>query len=89
MNVYGTITGSLSGPIQISGRISGPAKLTASLSVPANTSAVYGGPYEFTPTSETQTADIDGRLATSDIVINPIPSNYGLITWDGSTITVS
>ena len=24
-----------------------------------------------------------------NIRINPIPSNYGLITWDGSVLTVS
>lgn len=49
----------------------------------------YLGPYEFTPTEETQTVEIDGLKATDDITINPIPSWYGLITWNGSTITVS
>lgn len=49
----------------------------------------YEGSYEFTPTEEAQTIQISGEMATQDIVINPIPSNYGLITYNGTTITVS
>ena len=33
--------------------------------------------------------DPEMRVLAQDIVVNPIPSNYGLITYDGSTITVS
>lgn len=54
------------------------------MSVPA-----YTGAYTFTPTESTQTVQISGKRATSNITINPIPSNYGRITWDGSTLTVS
>ena len=49
----------------------------------------YEGPYEFTPTEETQTVACAEKLTTENIVINPIPNNYGLITWNGSIITVS
>lgn len=49
----------------------------------------YTGAYEYTPTEETQTIEISGKAATQDIIINPIPSNYGLITWNGSVLTVS
>lgn len=49
----------------------------------------YEGVYEYTPTTETQTVEIEGLKATENIIINPIPSNYGLITWNGSTLTVS
>lgn len=49
----------------------------------------YTGPYEYTPTQEEQTIPIQGQMATRNITINPIPSNYGLITWDGKTLTVS
>ena len=49
----------------------------------------YTGDYTFTPTQYSQTIPILGKTAAMDIVINPIPSNYGLITWDGSTLTVS
>ena len=49
----------------------------------------YDGPYDFTPTQEEQTIQINGKTAVGNITINPIPSNYGLITWDGSVLTVS
>lgn len=49
----------------------------------------FDGAYEYTPTRETQVVLIDGKKATDNITINPIPSNYGLITWDGSVLTVS
>jgi len=49
----------------------------------------YTGSYEVTPSAEIQTLPTSGKLLTLDVVVNPIPSNYGLITWDGSTITVS
>lgn len=49
----------------------------------------YAGEYEITPSSEIQTIPIEGKVAKQDIIINPIPSNYGRITWDGTTLTVS
>ena len=52
-------------------------------------SIVYDGPYEWTPTDEIQTIEIAGKKAIDHIKINPIPQNYGLITWNGSTLTVS
>ena len=50
---------------------------------------IYDGPYEFTPTQETQYAPSEGKVLLEDIVINPIPNNYGLITYNGAIITVS
>ena len=49
----------------------------------------YEGQYSFTPTNEAQTIEIEGKTAHQDIVIEKIPNNYGLITYNGSTITVS
>lgn len=49
----------------------------------------YQGPYEATPTASAQTFKTTGKLMTADFVVNPIPSNWGLITWNGSTLTVS
>lgn len=49
----------------------------------------YGGAYEFVPSANAQVIETHGLLLDEDITIDPIPSNYGLITWDGSTITVS
>lgn len=50
---------------------------------------VYDGPTTVTPTQQTQTLNTQQKIVLTDIIINPIPSNYGLITWDGSTLTVS
>lgn len=49
----------------------------------------YDGDYRFTPTAAEQTVSVTGKTMRRDIVIGPVPSNYGLITWNGSTITVS
>ena len=50
---------------------------------------VYTGPTEITPSAEAQVLDTTMKSMLEDIVIKPIPENYGLITWDGSVITVS
>ena len=49
----------------------------------------YDGPYEVTPTQHTQTLATIGRKMADNVTINPIPSNYGLITWNGSVLRVS
>lgn len=50
---------------------------------------VYHGATEFTPTEQTQTVAVSGYRMEQNITINPIPSNYGRITWNGSVLTVS
>ena len=49
----------------------------------------YQGQTEFIPSREQQTAPTAGTLVDTDIIIKPIPNNWGLITWNGSTLTVS
>ena len=49
----------------------------------------YRGDYEITPTQSTQILEMEGMRAAHNVVVNPIPSNYGLITYNGSVITVS
>ena len=49
----------------------------------------YEGETTFTPSAKTQTILTEHTVLLSDITINPIPSNYGLITWNGATLTVS
>ena len=49
----------------------------------------YTGAYEATPSSVTQIFETSGCKMTDNFVVNPIPQNYGLITWNGSFITVS
>lgn len=49
----------------------------------------YTGETVVTPGLTAATLPTANTTVYSDIVINPIPSNYGLITWNGSTLTVS
>ena len=53
------------------------------------TTQPYSGAYTVTPTTERQTLPTADKTLSRNIVVNPIPSNYGLITWNGSTLTVS
>lgn len=50
---------------------------------------VYAGPYEVVPSSSGQVLATAGKAMTRDVAVGAIPSNYGLITWNGSTLTVS
>ena len=90
MNVYGVIKGKLTPSGTLTASLTGKGVLEGSLTVPSSAGVdKYQGEYEFTPSEDTQIIEIDGLRATQDITINPIPSNYGLITYSGSGITVS
>lgn len=87
-------TPSIKGTLQTEGSLTGKLtpreSLKASLSLPVERQMpVYQGDYEITPSQQTQVLNTAGLKTISDIVINPIPSNYGLVTWDGSVLTVS
>ena len=49
----------------------------------------YTGSYTVTPTQSTQTLNTKDKTMTGNVTVNPIPSNYGLVTWNGSVLTVS
>lgn len=51
--------------------------------------SIYTGTYEVTPSAEAQALPSKDSVLLQNIIINPIPQNYGLITWNGSTLTVS
>ena len=50
---------------------------------------IYRGPYEVTPSRETQELLTDGYQMDGNVTVYPIPSNYGLITYNGYELTVS
>lgn len=54
-----------------------------------NDPPIYQGDTEITPTQSTQVLLTEGMQINGDIVINPIPNNYGRIGWNGSVLTVS
>ena len=49
----------------------------------------YDGATVVTPSREQQILPTAGKTVTENIVVNPIPQNYGLITWDGGVLRVS
>lgn len=50
---------------------------------------IYTGATEVTPSQEEQILYTENKIVLENIKVNPIPSNYGLITWNGSELTVS
>ena len=90
MHVYGELSGVLTPARTISGKLSAPATLQGKLTVPLYVlPPAYTGSYEVTPSDTEQVLETDAFYMNGNITINPIPSNYGLITWNGSTLTVS
>ena len=82
------IKGELSVPQSIKGTISVPQIIFGELQLGGRLPS-YTGDYEVTPSPETQVLQTDHKSLSQNIVINPIPSNYGLIGWNGSYLTVS
>ena len=90
MHVYGELIGNLKSSGHLSGVLNAQKGISGTLTIPSAVGVdTYAGPYEYTPTEDTQTIAISHKMATENIVINPIPFNYGLVTWNGSTLTVS
>lgn len=48
----------------------------------------YDGPLVVTPSDVAQTLPFAGRSGTTDVVVEPIPSNWGRIIYDGTVITI-
>ena len=80
INGQGSMGGTLSGSIGIAGDLDRNYTQTYD---------DYAGPYEVVPSRETQTLRTNRLLMTSNVTIAPIPSNYGLIEWNGSVLRVS
>ena len=83
----GRLTGSLSVSGQLSCSLSSvplSGELTIAGSVPS-----YRGETEIIPSDEIQTLQCAGLMMSENITITPIPSNYGRISWNGITLTVS
>ena len=67
-----------------------PRRISAVIEKRACPHTLYPGEqYVFTPTAYTQVIECENRVMLDDIRINPVPSYYGLITYNGRTITVS
>ena len=82
------LRGSLTARGSLSGSLSANGSLAGALSAGRPSIPSYAGPYAFEPAEEAQTARTGGYALSEDIVIQPIPSNYGRIAYNGSVITV-
>lgn len=90
MNVYGELSGILTASGTLKGSLTKPGIISGSLTVPEYVlPPAYVGPFEITPNAETQTLNTKDFYLNENITINPVPNNYGLITWNGTVITVS
>ena len=90
MHVYGELTGTLVASQTLTGELSATGKIDGLLTIPnAILPPSYEGEYSVTPTAEAQVLDTDHLYLMDNIIIEAIPSNYGLITWSGNTLTVS
>ena len=50
---------------------------------------VYTGDYEITPSEDAQVLDITNKMFLENITIKPIPQNYGRISYNGYSLTVT
>ena len=81
----------LKGTLSVSGGLScslSSKPITGELTI-AGSIPSYHGETEITPSDETQTVQCAGLMMSENITVNPIPSNYGRISWNGVTLTVS
>ena len=86
----GMIKGALAVRASLAGSLSPPAALSGGLSIPTYIDVdLYDGPTEITPSEDTQVLQTANRTVLQDIIVNPIPPNYGRIKWNGSVLTVS
>lgn len=84
------IIGSLKMTENITGKLSAAEKISGRINIPEIVRpAAYDGSYHIIPGQEAQMLDTRGYMMDDDMVIEPIPQNYGLITWNGTTLTVS
>lgn len=49
----------------------------------------YEGDYTITPTEEAQVLQTTNKTLSHNIVIAPIPTNYGRTTWNGSSLHIT
>lgn len=75
--------------VVIDGGVNSSLSITGDAVTGGNASPPYEGLTEVTPGDTVQVLPTTGYLLLEDIKVNPIPSNYGRITWNGSFLTVS
>ena len=83
------LCGTLQETASLHGTLQSTADLSANLTVPPIRGGIpYGGQYEVTPAEETQILPTRGRILARDIIVNPIPTNYGRVTWTSGHLLI-
>lgn len=80
--------GKLSHIQALSGSLSCVRTLVGSLAT-LNPYGDYTGETEITPSNHDQVVQTAGKAMRENILVKAIPQNYGLISWNGSVLTVS
>lgn len=80
------LQGKLSAPATLGGALQGRAGLNGSLMTNGRVYPTYDGPTTITPGETAQVLSTEGRAVLSDIIVNPIPSNYGRIEQRGTAL---
>lgn len=86
----GMLIGTLSAADTLQGILSSESSLTAELTIPmiADPPPIYTGEYTVIPTEEEQILPTMGCLLLDNITINPIPTNYGKVTWTSGHLLI-
>lgn len=66
-----------------------PVSVEVLTPIVASTAEDYDGQTTVTPSAQEQVFDTAGKLVRQNFIVEPIPHNYGLITYNGGFITVS
>lgn len=80
------LVGRLSGESSLACSLSGASELTCTLSASGRVNPAYDGPTSVTPGETEQVLITGGYAVLSDIIVNPIPSNYGRIERRGAAL---
>jgi hypothetical protein len=76
-------------PVALPMSVSGTSPIAVEIGSEYRTYDSYHGAYSVDPDTTEQVLPTAGKLMNQNIVVAPIPQNYGLITWNGSYLIVS
>lgn len=65
------------------------APLALDIAVETTAGHHYEGDYTVAPSASEQVLETSGLILDGNITVAPIPSNYGLVTWNGAYLTIS
>ena len=91
MNVYGTLTGTLTSAGTVTGTLSSALALSATLTIPNAAGVnVYDGAYEVVPKAyEEQTLLTEGKIMANDVTVFKVPYYETSNIFDGLTVFIA